>query len=311
MRNIDLINQVIQSPRDSKLRLIYKINDGTGFFSFNGLLHYLVKDDGCSRAEIIETEFITLVASAHISSLDSGNEFRDGYYNVIRYNLNTINNNLDTLIMLCETYSLNYSNLNFKKFFYSMVELFQLSNEQNSRNIIGLMGELHFLLDVFHNSGICFADEWHTESSSSKFDVVRGGTCIEIKTTTNPELVIDIKHDQLFSQANVILCVVQLERNNSGESLENLLSKINSIQDYSKNINFQLNLSKELTRITPKDKVEKKYSRENMVYFISDEINEFRDVPGNVSKLEYKLDLTDKDQISYEEVVIKIDQGVV
>ena len=63
-------------------------------------------------------------------------------------------------------------------------------------------------------------------------------------------------------------------------------------------INFSINLAKELKRVSIVDVKEMRFSVRQIQFFAAENINPFPNIPDSVSKLSYKLDISELNSLS-------------
>ncbi len=281
---IDLIQQV---PNDNSIYLIHKLTESTGFFCLNGKLIYIVKNLESLKFESIDTEYISLKTNVNIVAVVNHPQFENGNYNLVMFKGEIIDTNIDAFIRLCEFHSHNINEIGFVHFFYSLVNLFQLPKEQHYKNLIGLYGELKFIEMVYNTYNLNIANKWH-QNDNDKYDFVCSNSNFEVKTTTNDERVVTIKHSQIFNDDNNYLVIVQLENNNAGESLNSLIDRLQNINDLSQNYYFQLNIEKERSRISKSDAESKLLKLIEINLYNKDSIPTLVNIPDCISDLTYK-----------------------
>ena len=84
----------IKDKDDDTLYLIESITEKTGFFSSDGKLIFIAKDEAGLTYEGIETEYLKLQTHVRISSVKNFQTFEDGYYNLIIFNAESSNDNI-------------------------------------------------------------------------------------------------------------------------------------------------------------------------------------------------------------------------
>lgn len=288
------IRETIQSVEDkASIYLIEAITDKAGFFTNNEKLLYIVYDNYGYSSEEIETDSLKLHTHIRINAVKNNQTFKDDYYNVIIYNDVLDGENAVSFLKLCTIHALNSSELGFKEFFYSLIDLFQLPSEQNYKNIIGLYGELKVMEYIYKKDDIDLSNSWHKSGSYSKYDFSNGITSIEVKTTLSDKRDITIKHNQIFENGNCFLVVVTCEKNDNGETLKDLVDSMNKESTAFKGLNYGINLAREMKRISLKDYSEICFKLENIEFYDTKEINPFHDIPDNVKGLCYNLDVTE------------------
>ena len=273
--------------------LLEVLNDTAGFFTNEGKLLYIAKDICRYPYEGIETEYLKLQTHVRISSVKNNQTFKDDYYNLIIYKGDLEDSNISSFVRLCAVHANNSKELNFRDFFYSLIALFQLTTEQSFKNVIGLYGELKFMQYAKERRGIDISNSWHRNGSYSQYDFSHGELSIEIKTTISDNSEVMIKHQQIFGEHPCTLVVINCEQYENGETIEEVLSAMYSEPNFFNGINFSINLEKELKRVSLNDIKEMRFGIRQISFFETNVINPFPIVPDMISKLSYKLDISE------------------
>lgn len=305
---INYLSKIKNAPRDNTLYLIEKLPSGTGLFASNGNVLYLVPNQERCASMSIKTEFLHLETNVFVTAFNSSvPSFADGYYNSVELNLSDLNEsetNLSAFINLCLAHASYMKGQEFISFFDSLVSLFQLPKEQHFKNLIGLMGELLLIESVFKNYGKDLSSYWHTEGPSSRMDFVCPSANIEVKTTTDDSLRFIIKHDQLFANSErTFLATVVLEENNSGRTLEELISELLGSPDFCNSFSFSVNIEKEKRRISPTEFKSKRFILKKINVYPANDINPFDTIPDHVGGLSYILDVLPFKSISFSNIL--------
>lgn len=281
-------------PCDGMIYLVHKLSDISGFFvSQNHLIYMVYNVEGVTH-QSLKTEFLQLNTNIEINSIEKNQQFESGRYNALEilpiegvYEDVT----LSAFINLCVAHTQFMNASSFVKFFYSLVELFQIPKEQKHINLIGLFGELCFLKYSSQMFGLDLSAAWHLSGCKDKYDISLESYNIEIKTTASTEEQVTIKHSQLFNGKKNFLVAVMLEESNGGVSLNKLLSLLQQHPTHFKSFNFALNIERERKRISPTDAENKKFEIKSIKIYNAQEINPFATMPENVSNVTYVLDL--------------------
>ncbi len=296
------IIKILQETEDTNnLLLIKALTKKSGFFCNDKKLIFISEDDMESKNEGVETEYLKLQTHIKISSVKNDQTFKDGYYNLIIYNSNIENGNIHDFINLCVIYSNNEDELSFKEFFYSLISIFQLPSEKKYVNAIGLYGELKFLEHCLKKYKVDLSLFWHKKGPLSQYDFTSDNEFIEIKSNANGTNVATIKHNQIFDTTNGYLVLVSAYINDIGETIEEVLERIKSEGDFN-NINFNINVTKELKRISEKDYKQVRFILNSIKMYKTKDINPFAYIPDGVRELNYKFDLSNYDDISEDKI---------
>lgn len=303
MRIDRLLEQFNSIPKNDNLYLLSALSDNAGLFANMGRIVYFVHDVDSLHFESIDTEYLSLSTHVPIHAVENVASFQDGFYNLITYKGNIDNENFDAFIKLCTVHAKDAVSLNFREFFYSLISLFQLPAEQSFKNALGLYGELKLMEYVYRHFNIDISIWWHRSGSYSKTDFSLNKCNLEVKTVLSPELIVKIKHNQIFNDHPCVLAVANCEKYDNGETIEQLISAFSKIPDAYNGINYSLNLEKELKRISPTDINETKFYLIGFSFFISSIVNPFFSVPPSVRELKYSLDLSDDEQLDQHELL--------
>lgn len=291
-----ILQQLSLCPNDSSIYLINKISEISGFFGHKKHLVYMVYNSEGVEHQSLTTEYLRLNTNVEITAVKNDQQFKTGRYNVIEilpsengYDETTV----ESFINLCVAHTRFMGNSSFINFFYSLVNLFQYPREQKFINLIGFFGELSFLNCISGTIGNDWSDKWHASGSNDKYDIALDSCNFEIKTTMSIDEMITVKHSQLFNMDKNYLVVVVLEENNSGITLNSLISQMHAHPNHFKSYNFALNVEKEKKRVSPVDAAGKKFVMKSVNIYLADQINPFKEIPDNVTNLTYKIDLLD------------------
>ena len=275
------------------LYLIEPITEKTGFFSQDGKLIFIVKDEAGLRPEGIDTEYLKLQTHIKLSSVKNFQTFEDGYYNLIVFNAETSNENIFDFINLCEIYARNEEELSFRDFFYTLISIFQLPSEKMYLNAIGLYGELKFMEYCAKEIDLDISTYWHRNGELSKYDFSNGDNFIEIKSTSNGSEIATIKHMQIFEVSDGYLVLVSTYTDDTGETIDELIESMHKEEKYFKNINFNATLTKELKRVSEVDCQTMRFVVNEIKMFNTKDIDPFDNIPVGITELNYKYDLSE------------------
>lgn len=303
-----LLDTININPHDDTLYLLERLSCGTGLFTSNGDIIYLVPNVEHSTSLSILTEFLHLQTNVFVSAFNSTSaSFEDGYYNMITLKLLRLDEsveNIKAFANLCLAHSTYMKGQEFVVFFDSLVSLFQLPREQHYKNLIGLMGELLFIEFIQNTYGVDLSMYWHSEGSSSRFDFACPFANFEVKTTSNNSLLFSIKHDQLFtSNTNSYLIAVVISEDNTGRTPDNLISEMLTNPNYCNSLQFSVNIEKEKRRISPIELRDKHFVLKKVYAYNTKDINLFKTIPDCIEDLSYKLNLLQFSNISFTDII--------
>lgn len=303
-----LLEKIRIIPHDNTLYLLKKLPCETGLFASNGNVLYIVPNNERCSPLSIKTEYLRVETNIFVSAFNpSVSSFENGYYNYVElqlYALNEVEANLNAFLNLCMAHA-NYAHgEDFMPFFDSLVSLFQLPREQQYKNLVGFMGELLLIEYAYKNSKEDLSLYWHTDGSSSRLDFTCPYGNFEVKTTTEDSLCFTIKHDQLFANSERnFLVAVAIEENNSGLTLEDLITRLLQNPDICNSMKFSVNIEKEKRRISPTEIDTKRFILKKINIYRATAINPFVDIPDCVEDLSYKLNLVSATSITLTDVL--------
>lgn len=292
MTTENLIKLMDEMESSDGIYLLDSLSEDSGFFTSAGKLLYMVRDSYSYLSEGIDTEYLSLQTHIRINSVRNNQTFKDGDYNIIIFKGKKDDSNLEYFIKLCSVYTQSMHELDFKDFFYSLISIFQLPATQNYLNVLGLYGELK-IIQLAAEKNVDLAKSWHKNGSYSRFDFSCNGTNLEVKTTVADDLSVTIKHKQLFEISECFLLIVNCDEAEDGETLKELIEAIYKNSIVTNDIEFNINLAKELKRIAYQDYTNVRLKLQWIKIFNASEINPFPVVPDNVESLTYKLDTSE------------------
>lgn len=278
--------------KDNHLYLIKSIDNKCGFFAMDKRLLFMARTESVKRTDTVKTEKLLLNTCVDILNVENDSTFKPGKYDFILFTGEKDETDFESFVNICVLYSNEKDRITVKDFFYSILDMFQLPKEQQFKNLIGLMGELAVLYDIYIKTGVNVASGWH-ENSTDKYDISYNGSVIEVKTTTSNLYNVKIKHDQLFGKEGVILAAVRVTESNAGVTLKRLIKKINDINDFKTDFIFQIKLGKELKKISPKDLEQKKIEIKDIRFYCNSDMITIYDIPENITNVEYEYMLID------------------
>ena len=240
----------------------------------------------------------------------SVSSFENGCYNYVELQLSALNDleaNLSAFINLCLAHATYKRGEDFMPFFDSLVSLFQLPREQQYMNLVGLMGELLLIEYAYQNYNVDLSLYWHTDGSSSRLDFTCPYANFEVKTTPTDSLSFTIKHNQLFvnSEKNYLIAI-SIEENNSGRTLEELISKLLQDSNICNSMSFCVNIEKEKRRVSPTEINSRRFVFKKIGVYPATDINPFTMIPDSVEDLSYKLNLLSFTSISFSDIFLNI-----
>lgn len=301
MNSAELQHLIQQIDNNSSIQLLEPLSMNSGFFATEGKLLYMSLDSCDYSVESIDTDFLTLQMHVPIHAIDNSPTFNDGFYNIVIFKGSLDDENADPFIELCSLHASHQTEIAFRDFFYALISLFQLPREQSYKNAVGLFGELKYMQYIAEEYGVDISLFWHKKGSLSKFDFSNKDTGIEIKTTSTESASVLIKHNQIFGDYNCFLVAVECDQIGIGESLSDLIDAMKNDDKMFKNLNFAINLEKELKRVSPQQINDLVLRTNSIITYNANCINPFSTLPDNIDDLSYKLDLSDATSLLTEE----------
>lgn len=305
-----LLSKIRHVPKDNTLYLLEKFPSETGLFASNGNVLYMVRNDEHCASMNVKTDFLNLDTNIFVSAFNqSVSSFENGYYNSVELELSDssdIEANLSAFVNLCLAHSTYMRGKNFLSFFDSLVSLFQLPRGQQHKNLVGLMGELLLIEYIYQNFKEDLSQYWHNEGSDSRLDFTCPYGNYEVKTTQTDSLSFTIKHNQLFvnSEKNYLIAV-SIEENNTGRTLEELISTLLQDPHICNSMSFSINIEKEKRRVSPTEINSRRFVLKRIRVYRATDINPFGIIPDSIEDLSYKLNLLAFRNISFSEIVPK------
>ena len=292
--------EILKYPEeDNAIYLLEKFNEYSGLFVRNRKVLFLVKTN-LEKNDAIKTEYLNLYSKLYVAPVAKESQFEAGEYNIIEYNGNFEDVVFKSYLELCSIYSNNFDKINFVDFFYSLVNMFQIPQEQQYKNLTGFYGELAFLSECLKND-VNYTDNWHYGSdSNAKYDFVFENCNADVKTILTDEIIVKLKYNQLFNKDKNYLIVTQLTKDNSGKSLNELLNSLKENLEIKNNYNFWLKVEKEKLRISQRSFEEERFSLRNIYIYDVKDINPFVGIADNVMNITFDIDLLESEYISVE-----------
>lgn len=299
--NIDELKIKIQTfEKDNKIYLLESLSEFAGFFVYNGIPMFLVWNiSGNKTNNSIKTNLLEMETYVKIQSIQNSSSYQTGYYNILSFVGSINSDEFFSFVELCSLYSKNIEEISFTDFFHAMLELFQLPEEQQFKNALGLYGELKFLEYIYKTYNVNLTDYWHLSGSFSQFDISTKLYNIEIKTTLTDN-VVKIKHKQIFNEHNNYLVSIVCEKYDSGETLEQLIKKNNNIFS---NLSFAIKLKKELKKINSTDIQSLKFYMNELHIYKADTINPFKLISDDITELTYNYNLSEQIELDNNSII--------
>lgn len=301
---IDAIRQKLSvcPNEEERLYLLESIDEECGFFALNGLLVFMVNSSFDKKVDMLKTEKLLLNTNVEVLNVANDSTFKAGKYDYILFSGTSEETDFESFVKICTLYASEREKISINDFFFSILDMFQLPREQQFKNLIGLIGELAVIMEIYNKKGVSVTNGWH-ESSTDKYDINYKNTVIEVKTTASDLYTVKVKHEQLFGRNGVILAAVRVMESNAGETLEKLVAKINSIDIFAKDFSFQLKLGKELKRISPREYKTRGVEVKGVRFYRNSDISTISDIPDNITGIEYNCTLIETKETRVDDLI--------
>jgi len=193
------------------------------------------------------------------------------------------------------------------------VEVFRALTDTPTNTVHGLWTEL-FLIESSKNPKVLLS-YWHN-IPEEKFDFNSGEEKIEVKSNSNFERIHTFSSEQLNPPKGTIVLVASIfiRQNNSGHSIQHLVNKITDI------VQNDIDLMDKLNNIVCKTlgnsleqsisiKFDYNLSKESLQFYNFQDISKIKEIniPNEVSKVSYRSDLSQIDNIILSNLKLKKD----
>ncbi|OGS55119.1 MAG: hypothetical protein A2Y20_04905 [Firmicutes bacterium GWF2_51_9] len=283
------------------LYLVEKIDDISGFFICGKNTLYMQKNIKSEKSIKYKTGLVDLVLNAKVISFSADSKFSSDIYNYIEYVGDNVSSEYNVFLKLCYLYSKNCDEIGFYDFFDSLLKIFQ-KESSSARNQVGLFGELEFI-KRYHGSFKEVIDAWHNETMSF-YDFTFEEFNLEVKTTTKEFPIFRVKHNQIFDGKNTYICFINLKKDNSGNTILDIIDDLNKEDCVRENFKFQLKLESELSKLEKSERNLEKYSCKNIHIVRNSSIDSITGVPSRVSQISYDLDITGLRTIEFSDIFV-------
>ena len=304
-----LLRKIKEFPSDNNIYLIEKLSEIAGFFISNQKFLYIVKNSEISINQNIKTDFIELNTNIEIFSVKDFRQFKSGRYNILSFNNLSSENDFESFVNLCKAHVEFMNSENIVNFFYSLMNIFQVTKEQSFKNVIGFLGELIVVKYLYKKLNFDVSSFWHIDGSESKYDFSLPNFNIEVKSTNSLNKLVLIKHNQIFNEDKNILATVFFNSSEQGFSLNDIIYELKTAKNAFKNLNFIMNIEKELKRISENEICNKKFVVEKISFFNVKDINTIKQIPKTISDLQYHLDLSEERDLNFDMLKKIIDEN--
>lgn len=279
-----------------KLILLESVDETSGFFVWRNKLIFATRNLQNLKSIEENTKSLSLFINLFLHPEGEQHSFPSGEYNVIKLEL-TSEANILVFYDLCVSFS-KQNTMDIVLFFKTLRKLFQNSHSERF-NLIGFVGELFFLHEMFEKYNINLFSAWHKIDSYDKYDfTINLNTVLEIKTTSKTLKAFRLKHDQIFnSRAKVFLGCVQIKASTIGMSVRDFLEYFKKAPEIATNIAFFEKLNKELVKISDSDFYDK-FELVCVDVFNASNLQTIDASPKCISEIEYLYDFSGENPVS-------------
>ena len=289
---------------DDLVYLLYKVNHNSGFCFYNKKVIFIIENLDNLSYKSLDTTFLSLKCDLKIESIENDSSFNTGYYNVIFYNDNIMEEEFYTFINLCYIYSECDKKIRFDEFFFKMSSLFQIPKEENYTNLLGFFGESLFLEKFYLSYNIDLSKNWHIVNTFDKYDFcINDNCCIEIKTSSKNKDTFKLKHDQIFNNHNIFIVTINIKESPNGNTILELIENINMHDVFSKNIDFQIKLEEEKRKLNSKYATKNRFIFSNLNIYLNKELDSIENYPSNISNIIYDYEFEGCKNIDIDDFV--------
>lgn len=300
------LNETIEKT-EFKTDILYLLDSpdvNFGFFYQNGTVYFGKKSVSGTETESIDTSLLDMNLNIYIQSVESGNSFESGYYDLLAFKGELDGDHFDIFYNICVSYCQDVSDISFTGFFNALVDLFKKNKESIYKNLVGVIGELFLIKYCCEKYGINLSDNWHLTGSNSKFDFSLKSCNIEVKTTSKVESEFLLKHYQLFNNQNNYISVISIIETGEGESLQSLCTYFSVNEPFANNVKFQIALTRELLRVNEKKEKARSFCLDKLKIYSVKNMETIGSIPANISEVQYNYNFTDVKESNLE-IVIK------
>lgn len=294
---------------ENELHLIEKINDEFGFFVVNNKVSFIQKNNGDSNIPL-STNFLEIRYNVHIESVKNDQSFVTGRYDIITFNSDYNSEEFNSFVDLCYCYANdNTRNLSFVEFFNNLVELFKQKKNDEYTNLIGLVGELIVIKEVYENTGVSIASNWQKAGVTSRFDFAFKKMNFEVKTTTSYETKFTIKHNQIFNNQNMFIAIVSLIETGTNYSLQSLCDYFRGTSVFCNNFEFIFKIELALTKVKNLTDLNKGFSLDDIKFVTRDSMETISNIPVEISSLQYTYDFKNCDDVNWSDIKKNLEEN--
>lgn len=194
-----------------------------------GLFSLLVEANSNRQAQNMTTDLVALRLAANCTlNLSEGIQQKKLHVlQCLSQNEDLIHTFITLSLALCQQFSSKRSVEDvLETFFTSLVQLFQTTPQPNTSEARqGLWGEL-FLIRHLRNT-VDMVNYWHSDPTRT-FDFSSHLRRLEVKTTTSPERIHHVSHQQLYEQGNdeIVIASLLLLHDDTGLTLRELIDEL-------------------------------------------------------------------------------------
>lgn len=287
---MSIIDDINNFPHDGRFYLLEEMTDQAGFFVVDGLPVYGVLMNKQEPSTPVRTAQLELDTGIDLLPICDNRETAVQTFDLIRMTIVPDEREADAFLTLCRDHAKGGSTLTLREFFFAASKLFRQKNLQGKRDAIGLFGELT-VMSICSRNGLDLSERWQTIGTDSKYDFSLERFNIEVKTTTRHEMIVLVKHAQIFNKDTNFLGFCRIERSPVGTTLNELVIELKGGGICFTTLESRLALAKRLLAIDESD-LNIPYKLIGLSFYDCARINPFSVIPERIASLSYEYDLS-------------------
>ncbi len=302
---IDIIKKTINSieVKEDYLYLLYRLDNESGFFFHQEKLLFMRKTNDLDKnATKSYTEYLSFLPEVEITSVSNDATFKEGRYNLLYFNHDYNDERSELFVNLCDVYIKNNDKISLYDFFSMLKSMFYEKTENDFKNMMGLYGELSLIKKVYEEKKLNICGNWHINGKFSKYDFIFDELNIEVKTSLDKLEAFKIKHNQVFNDQNNYICTVMIEKNETGNTLSELVTELKLIDEIKQNLTFMIKLENELFKY--KNIIQDKFWIVSVNFYNINDLSKVTDIPAEVSHLEYLYNFSSAKKTELNDIAI-------
>lgn len=302
------INKIVNNIefKRNKIYLLEYIDDNNGFLLNDNSVWFISKNFNKISVKNIQTQYLNLRTNLHITGVDETTYFKPDYYNVIIFKDYLETDLLNIFVSLCNTFVQKINEITFEYYFEILIDLFQIETKEGAINLLGLLGELLFIKQIFQIDGLDLSPYWHIISNYDRHDFSLPSFSIEVKTTLKPDLRFLIKHSQIITDQNVFIVLIRVAETGNGQSLSDIVTYFNNTSPFNQNLKFLFSLNAALSKLTKANYNDIKYYLVDTKFYFNRELCSIADIPNHITSISYKFDFSGQREVPYDHFIGKL-----